>query len=80
MYVFVYISLPFQTSLVLSSCLKLIRGTGNIIGYLSDTIVQNVSGGEPDEVQVNVILDPRKISTVANDDDDMTAVITGAAV
>ena len=39
----------------------------------------NVSGGEPDEVQVNVILDPRTISTADNDDDDM-AVITGAAV
>ena len=39
-----------------------------------------MSGGEPDEVQVNVILDPRTISTAANDDDDMAAVITGAAV
>ena len=39
----------------------------------------NVSGGEPDELQVNVILDPRTMSTAANDDDDMP-VITGAAV
>ena len=39
----------------------------------------NVSGGEPDEVQVNVILDPRTL-TAANDDDDMAVVITGAAV
>ena len=43
--------------------------------------MQNVSGGEPDEVQVNVILDPRTISTADNDDDDDDmAVITGAAV
>ena len=40
----------------------------------------NVSGGEPDEVQVNVILDPRTISTAANDDDGTATVITGAAV
>ena len=40
----------------------------------------NVSGGEPDEVQVNVILDPRTMSTGDNDDDDIAAVITGAAV
>ena len=39
-----------------------------------------MSGGEPDEVQVNVILDPKTISTADNDDDDDIAVITGAAV
>ena len=37
----------------------------------------NVSGGEPDEVQDNVILYP---STTDIDDDDELAVITGAAV
>lgn len=39
----------------------------------------NVSGGEPDEMQVSVILDSITISLVDSDDDDM-AVITGAAV
>jgi len=41
-------------------------------------IHMNVSGGEPDEVQDNVISDPIVIFTVDNDDD--IAVITGAAV
>ena len=49
-----------------------------VTGILS-FIQVNVSGGEPDEIQVNVILDPRTISTGDNDDDDMP-VITGAAV
>ena len=41
----------------------------------------NVSGGEPDEIQVNVILEPRTISIGDNDDDDdIASVITGAAV
>ena len=40
----------------------------------------NVSGREPDEVQVNVILDPRTIFTADNDEGDDMAVITGAAV
>ena len=39
----------------------------------------NVSGGEPDEMQVSVILDSITISLVDSDDDDM-ALITGAAV
>ena len=39
----------------------------------------NVYGGEPDEMQVSVILDSITISLVDSDDDDM-ALITGAAV
>ena len=38
----------------------------------------NVSGGEPDEVQDNVMLDPKSIST-ADDDDNELSVIIGAA-
>ena len=38
----------------------------------------NVSGGEPDELQDNVISDPIVIFT--GDNDDGVAVITGAAV
>jgi len=50
---------------------------GNGIIGTPSFIHVNVSGGEPDEVQVNVISEP--IATFTGDDDGV-AVITGAAV